>query len=138
MGFEWAWDSIEWVAVIVAVVANMALGFLWYSKIAFLKMWQADTGMTDEKMKEGSMPKALGGMLIIVLISAISMALLIGEGDIEDGLAIGAIIGFAIAAALEIPHYMFAQQPMRLAMINGANTAVSITLTGAIIGAFNG
>ena len=36
MGFEWAWDSIEWVAVIVAVVANMALGFLWYSKIAFL------------------------------------------------------------------------------------------------------
>jgi hypothetical protein len=138
MGFEWGWDDIDWIAVVVAVIANMALGMAWYSKFVFLEMWKTDTGMTDEKMREGSMPKAMGGMIVVVLISVISMALLIGTGDIEAGLAIGAIVGLGIAAALEIPHYLFAQQPDRLAIINGGNTAASVILTGAIIGAFNG
>ena len=45
MGFEWAWDGIDWIAAVVSVMASMALGFIWYSKFAFLKVWQEDTGM---------------------------------------------------------------------------------------------
>tara|TARA_B100000949_G_C13930484_1_gene304645 strand:- start:16 stop:126 length:111 start_codon:yes stop_codon:yes gene_type:complete len=36
MGFEWAWDGIDWIAAVVSVMASMALGFIWYSKFAFL------------------------------------------------------------------------------------------------------
>jgi hypothetical protein len=36
-----------------------------------------------------------------------------------------------------MPQYMFAQQPNRLAMMQAINLGVGITLTGAIIGAFN-
>jgi hypothetical protein len=39
MGFEWGWAEIDWVAVVVSVIASMALGFIWYSKFAFLKIW---------------------------------------------------------------------------------------------------
>lgn len=138
MGFEWGWDDIDWIAVVVSVIASMALGFIWYSKFAFLKQWQEDTGMTDEKMKEANMPMLMGGMIVLVVISTISLALLIGKGDIEAGLAIGGIVGFGVTAARVLPQFMFAQQPNRLAWMQAINLGVGILLTGAIIGAFNG
>ena len=54
MGFEWAWDGIDWIAAVVSVMASMALGFIWYSKFAFLKVWQEDTGMTDERCDQAT------------------------------------------------------------------------------------
>ena len=137
MGFEWGWAEIDWVAVVVSVIASMALGFIWYSKFAFLKIWQEDTGMSDEKMKSGNMPMMFAGMIVMVVVSTIALALLIGAGNLEAGLAIGAIVGFGVTAARVMPQYMFAQQPNRLAMMQAINLGVGITLTGAIIGAFN-
>jgi hypothetical protein len=137
MGFEWGWAEIDWIAVVVSVIASMALGFIWDSKFAFLKIWQEDTGMSDEKMKSGNMPMMFAGMIVMVVVSTIALALLIGAGNLEAGLAIGAIVGFGVTAARVMPQYMFAQQPNRLAMMQAINLGVGITLTGAIIGAFN-
>jgi hypothetical protein len=137
MGFVWDWAGIDWIAVVVAVIASMVLGFLWYSKFAFLNQWQEDTGMTDEKTREGNMMMMFGGMIVMVFVSTIGLALLIGGGNLEAGLAVGAIIGFGIAAARVLPQYMFAQQPNRLALMQAINLGVGITLSGAIIGAFN-
>ena len=137
MGFEWGWAEIDWIAVVVSVIASMALGFIWYSKFAFLKIWQEDTGMSDEKMKSGNMPMMFAGMIVMVGVSTIALALLIGAGNLEAGLAIGAIVGFGVTAARVMPQYMFAQQPNRLAMMQAINLGVGITLTGATIGAFN-
>ena len=116
----------------------MVLGFIWYSKYLFLNQWQEDTGMTDEKMKEANMPMMFGGMIVLVIVSTIGMALLIGGGNLEAGLAIGAIVGFGVASERILPQYMFAQQPNRLAVMQALNIGVGILLTGAIIGAFNG
>jgi len=137
MGFEWAWSDIDWIAVVVSVIVSMALGFIWYSKFAFLKQWQEDTGMTDEKMREGNMAVMFVGMIVLVVVSTIGLALLIGGGNLEAGLAIGAIVGFGVTAARVIPQFMFAQQPNRLAVMQALNLGVGITVTGAIIGAFN-
>jgi biotin transporter BioY len=75
MGFEWGWADIDWIAVVVSVIASMALGFIWYSKFAFLKMWQEDTGMTDEKMREGNMVMMFGGMIMMIVISTIGLSI---------------------------------------------------------------
>ena len=121
----------------VSVIASMALGFIWYSKFAFLKVWQEDTGMTDEKMRSGNMTMMFGGMIVMVVVSTIGMALLIRTGNLEASLEVGAIVGFGVTAARVLPQYMFAQQPNRLAMMQAINLGVGITLSGAIIGAFN-
>ena len=92
MGFEWGWAEIDWIAVVVSVIASMALGFIWYSKFAFLKIWQEDTGMSDEKMKSGNMPMMFAGMIVMVVVSTIALALLIGAGNLEAGQATGAIV----------------------------------------------
>ena len=139
MGFEWAWADLDWIAVVVAIVASMALGFIWYGKFGFLSMWLEDTGMTEEKMRSGNMMTTMGSMVVMVVISTITLALIIENigGGLEEGLLVGALIGFGIAAATAIPHYTFPQRPMRLALIDVSNTGVTITLSGLIIGAFN-
>ena len=75
MGFEWGWADIDWIALVVSVIASMALGFIWYSKFAFLKMWQEDTGMTDEKMREGNMVMMFGGMIMMIVNSTIGLSI---------------------------------------------------------------
>lgn len=139
MGFEWGWADINWIAVIVAVIANMARGFVWYHRKVFGTMWMEDVGMTDEKMKSANMLATMGGGTVLVTVATIALALVIGNigGGLEEGLVVGAIVGFGIAAAYAIPHYIFAQRPNRLAIIDAANTGVAITLAGLIIGAFN-
>src|SRR5262245_39542614 len=49
---------INWLAVIVAAIIRMAVGFAWYSPPVLLKPWQAVTGVTPETMRAG-MGKAL-------------------------------------------------------------------------------
>ena len=51
MGFEWGWADINWIAVVVAFAANMALGFVWYSPKTLLPMWKEGIGITDEKIE---------------------------------------------------------------------------------------
>jgi len=137
MGFEWGWDNIDWIAVVLAVVANMALGFIWYGKFAFLPMWQQDNNVTDEMMQSANMPVVMGGMIVMVLVSAITLSLILGNRGrvLEEGLLVGAMIGLGITAMHMIPHYTFARKTTRLALIDSMNTAVGITLSGLIIGA---
>ena len=139
MGFEWGWAEIDWIAVVVAIVANMVLGFVWYHKKVLGGMWMDDIGKTEEEIRSGNMAMVMGSMIVMLVVSTIALALIIGNigGGLEEGLVVGAIIGFGIAAAREIPHYTFAQAPNRLALLNAANTGLAVTLTGLIIGAFN-
>lgn len=138
MGFEWDFGNVEWIGVIVAIIANMAFGMIWYNKRAMGTMWMEDVGMNEEKIREGNLPLIYISMIVLLVITNIFIALVVMNigGGIEEGLVVGAVLGFGIAATNAIPHYSFAQQPWRLAILNAVNTGVAITLSGAIIGAF--
>ena len=138
MGFEWGWADIEWLGVVVAILANMVLGMVWYNKRSMGSMWMEDVGLDEQKIREGNMPLVWGSMLVLLVITNIFIALVILNigGGFEEGLAVGAVVGFGIAATNAIPHYSFAQQPWRLAIMNAVNTGLAITLSGAVIGAF--
>lgn len=139
MGFEWGWADINWIAIVVAFVANMVLGLVWYHRKVFGGVWMDNVGKTAEEIRSGNMLTIMGSMIVMVFVTTISLALVIGNigGGLAEGMVVGAVVGFGIAAANAIPHYTFAQQPNRLALLNTANTGVGITLSGLIIGAFN-
>lgn len=138
MGFEWGWADIDWIAVIVAIAANMVLGMVWYNKRVIGSMWMEDVGLNEQQIREGNMPLVWGSMSVLLVITTVFIALVVGNigGGLEEGLAVGAVVGFGIAAANSIPHYSFAQQPWRLAILNAINTGLAITSSGLIIGAF--
>jgi hypothetical protein len=139
MGFEWGWVDIDWIAVVIALLANMALGMIWYNKRVLGSIWMADVGLDEQKIREGNMPLVWGSMLVLLVITTVFIALVVGNigGGLEEGLVVGAVLGFGIAGTNAISHYSFAQQPWRLAIMNSINTGLAITLTGLVIGIFN-
>jgi hypothetical protein len=56
MGFEWDWAGLDWIAIVVALLANMAFGMIWYNKRTMGSMWMEDVGMDEDKIREGNLP----------------------------------------------------------------------------------
>ena len=88
---------INYLAVVVAIVWNMALGMLWYGPV-FGKMWKSLMGFTDESMKAMSMTpmKAMvGGVITAFLMSFVLTHDLVfasayyGMGGVRAGMAGG-------------------------------------------------
>lgn len=52
--------EMNFYAVLVAAIAPLVVGSIWYSPILFVKAWMKETGLTEEELKKGSMLKIFG------------------------------------------------------------------------------
>lgn len=60
-------------AILAATLVSLVVGFVWYNPKVFGTIWMNETGMTDEKAKQGNMLKIFG--LTIVYSFLISFML---------------------------------------------------------------
>lgn len=62
------------IAIPVAAVAALVLGFIWYHPKVFGNAWMKASGMTEEKMKGGNMAVIFGfALLFAVLLASLLM-----------------------------------------------------------------
>jgi len=47
-------------AVLVAALSSFVVGFIWYNPKVFGTIWMKESGMTEEKAKNGNMAKIFG------------------------------------------------------------------------------
>ena len=135
------WGAIPWAGVLVAVVAQQILGFLWYGPL-FGKQWMAALGKTPESMKadpnQPSMAQAVGGGVVAAAASSIAIAILMTMSqtpDVESGCKIGLVVGVGIMAAHIISGGLYEGRPQKLTWVNVPYAIISLVMTGAIIGA---
>lgn len=126
--------SINWLGVLLAVVASFAIGFLWYGPL-FGKAWMAASGVSAEKAQSGNMAMIFGTTAVLQLIGAIVLSMFIGPDPVL-GFAVGA--GFAvgmfwIATALGVS-YLYEQRPFAHWAVNASYNVVSYTVWGLIFG----
>ena len=64
--------EVNYIAVLIAAVVSMALGFLWYSPMVLGKQWMRERGFTAEGMKkaQSEMGKWYALSFVITLITA--------------------------------------------------------------------
>ena len=64
--------QVNFLAVIAAGIASMALGFLWYSPMVLGKPWMKERGLTPEKVKsdQKEMGKLYGVSFVVSLVMA--------------------------------------------------------------------
>ena len=126
---------INWLAVLVAAIIRMAVGFVWYSPPVLLKPWQQITGVTPETMKAG-MGKALGIDIAASLIMAFALANIIGASGITDWFN-GAVAGFWVwlgfMATLMVSLWGYENRPLKLIAINLGNNLIALLLMGALL-----
>lgn len=58
------------VAIAIAALIPILVGFVWYSNMLFGKQWQAATGLTEEELKKGNFIKILVFSLLLSFLLA--------------------------------------------------------------------
>ena len=130
--------DINWIAVLLALVAAFMLGGAWYSRALFGDTWMREIGLTEEAIQSANMARTFGGTIILEGLAAIALAAFLGrDATWIEGLQTGLWIGlFFIATAYGIT-YLFEQRSFRIWLINAGYYVVLYAVMGAIIGAMS-
>ena len=131
---------INWLAVVIAVVASMVLAKTWFTPKTFGNPWRKYTGITPaDSKKVGKGPIVL--TLFANIVTVIAMAMLINICSIffkNDSVLLALLVGFtawlAFSATTLATHNAFEQKPRKLTLINNGYQLALFLITSIIIG----
>ena len=128
---------MNWVAIIIAVVVNMALGALWFSPLLFVKPWMAMR--VDKTPPSGTASPMLYAITAVgALVSAITLDWIIGLAGARTllgGAIIGLYAGLGFVAPAILSDNLFNERPFKLYLIVAGFPVVGLLVMGAILGA---
>lgn len=134
---------INYFAVIIAGIASMIVGFIWYGPL-FGEEWKKMAGMSKEKMekaKKEEMQKTYILTFLLTLVMAYVLDHFIwfsAPGSVTPVIgiktALWAWVGFLFP--LMVTNHLFAadKKPLKLLLIGGSHELVSLAVMGAILG----
>jgi hypothetical protein len=131
--------KINHLAVLVAVVLQFVIGFLWYGPI-FGDAWMGMVGLDMATIEAD--PAGAGEWITNLVSAVVSMYVLawlftkIPVTSLVKGLFTGLLIGFAFVLMSIMTSGMFAKDPYGLAWITGGFTTVGLGVGGAVLGAW--
>lgn len=132
-------SQISILAIVLAVVANMIIGALWYSPVLFANVWMKSLGKTPEELHTSNPNIGYGLTTLAGIITAIILSLVITMLDsvtVGGGALIGFLAGAGIASARELSPTFFEGRKYTLFFISAGYHIVSLTVMGAIIAFF--
>lgn len=126
--------------IILAALAAFMLGFAWYTFL-FGKMWQAETGVTDEQAQSNMLlTHGLSFLMMCTIACGINIIVGLHEPH-EQTLAHGAFHGLMSAVFYAVPamviHYMYQKKSLKLMLIDGGYLLAFFATIGAVLGALN-
>ncbi|TLM86916.1 DUF1761 domain-containing protein [Pseudarthrobacter sp. NamE5] len=134
-------SQINWLAVLLAFVASLAIGFVWYMPPVLGNRWMAAIGKTEEDLKNISGGAGLWlPMMAAAALTAILLAVLIGKLGLDSAVAGGSfalVLGLVFRAGGHVIHNGFAGRPPAVTLIDSGHDLVAMTVSGAIIGAMS-
>jgi len=126
---------MNWVAIIIATVAAMVIGFLWYGTWAFGKSWMSLAG---RGMGEGQQQGPMYALTALAaLVEAIALSWFISTTGYKTGAGgsiIGLYVGLGFIATAMFSEVLFSGRPPRLYAINAGYQVFQAVVMGAIIG----
>ena len=128
--------QINWFAVLAAALSLFLLGGLWYSPLLFHRPWAAAVGLDEAQLSKG-MGRVFGGAFACAVIASVNLAMFLGP---KATAGFGTFAGFAagagwVATGLCVT-FLFERRPAWLILIDAGYHVVSLTLMGAILGAW--
>ncbi len=128
---------INYLAVLVAAVAAMVIGGIWYSPGVFGAKWMSLAGLTAPP--EASMAKAYAMGFIVALVIAFCLALIVDWIKGESwrcGVAVAIVCWLGFAATVRADNVIFGGRPLGLFWIDAGYDLVAYIVMGAIIGSW--
>lgn len=125
---------VNYLAIVIAAIANMIVGSVWFSKALFANQWMALIGKTHAQLKRAQQAMVLAA--VVSLIEAYVLARFIifsGESTLLGGAKIGLWVWVGFVATVMSGMVIFENRPMKLYYITAGYQLVSFLVMGAII-----
>ena len=129
-------SALNWVAVAVASVVAMVVGFVWYARGVFGKPWMKSIGLTDKDLKNADMIRPMILMVVATVVSVIAIGVLVqvlALSTIWQGATFGILVALALIGTNKVMQAQFEQQPLAYNVITTGADVVSLALVGAIL-----
>lgn len=129
--------GVNWVAIVLAAVASMALGAAWYMLLA--RQWLAASGRAAEDVKGGSAEPFVWSaicQLVMAYFIAMLTPVLMGGTSVYGAVLVGVHMWFGFILTSMITNHRYQGHPWALALIDGGYFLGVVVVQGAIIGLF--
>lgn len=128
-------------SVLVAAIATMIVGFLWYSPLLFARPWMVAMGYDpDDKAKIEAMRKRAGMSYAIAFVASLVAAFVLGKiidvttvNSALYGMKIGFAMWLGFVTTVQLTAKLFGNQSMKLYLINTGYQLVCYLAMGAIL-----
>ncbi len=133
--------KVNLLPVLIAAVATMILGFLWYSPVLFAKAWMREMGYDpNDKAKIQEMQKGAGpsyaGSFVASLVSAFMLAKILTFTPIDTalyGMKLGLGVWLGFVATVQLTGALFEKKSAKLFAINTGYQLACYLVMGAIL-----
>ena len=131
--------SVNWIAIVVATIASMALGFVWY--MALGNQWMAALNKTREQiMASGNQATPFIISFVMQLVMAYGLALfvpkLLGSTSVANGLLAGFLVWLGFVITSMIINHRYQGSKWSLTLIDGGYLLGVLLVQGVVIGLF--
>src|SRR5919205_243863 len=122
--------QINWLAVLLAFLASMAVGFVWYLPAVLGRRWMEAVGKTEEDLRSSE-----GGagiwlpMMAAAALTAILLAVLISRLGLHDALSGGSfafIVALVFRVGGHVIHNGFAGRPAAVTLIDSGHDVLAV------------
>ncbi len=153
--------EFNFIAIIVAALVPLILGFIWYNPKVFGSAWMRESGITEEQIKKGNMPLIFGLSLVFAFLLAFFIPFLVihemgvygmTEGQLDGettkaflaewagkyrsfthGALHGGMAGLFFALPILATNGLFERKTWKHIFINAGYWIVCLAIMGAII-----
>ena len=128
--------GVNYIAVVVATVAVMVFGFVFFVPQVFGARWMALIGRPNEPMRPG--PEFVISILA-AFINAWTLAVLarsLGASTLADGLVLGALVGIGFFGSAFAANTVITKRPWSLFAIDAAHGLLGQMIMAAIVAAW--
>jgi len=132
---------LNYVAIIVAAVASMAIGWLWYSPMLFGKQWVKMMGFKKadmRKMQKKAGQSFAGGFVasaVMAYVLATFLSYLQATG-VQAGATVGFWVWLGFIAPVMLGSVLWEGKPVKLYLLNASHWFVTTVVMAAIIAAW--
>lgn len=126
----------DWLAISIAALLNMAIGFLWYSKWLFGPTWLKLSQMKEKDAKPKG-PVVLWNFVVSLIIAYFLsfFQVQLGITNVVDGMYAGFLLWLAFVATTQISAVLWCKQPFKLFAIHTGFKLLSFLVMSGILGA---
>jgi len=131
--------DVNFLAVLVAAIAGIAIGAFWYSPAGFGKIWMKESGFSEESLDEAK-KKGMAKSFILGFVASLVMAYVLayfvqigGAGDIAGALQLGFWLWLGFIATIMLNGVLWEGKSWKLYILNIAHQLVSLLVMAIIL-----